>query len=257
MNQMTEDSQIDSKTKLDRPSIIKLTNISFSYPGSRDKVLDSLNLNIRTGDRIGMMAPNGSGKTTLLHTIMGLCKPKAGVIEVLGNTMKTEKDFTSIRSRVGLLFQDSDDQLFCPTVLDDVAFGPLNLGYPPQQAIDISRKILKNLGIEEFEESVTHRLSGGQKRLVALAAVLAMSPGILLLDEPTAGLDTAVKQKLINILNNLDITYFVISHEFDFLNAVTDNVYSMDKGKILTDDEIHVHHHEHIHKHGKHPHVHK
>ena len=151
----------------------------------------------------------------------------------------------------------SDDQLFCPTVLDDVAFGPLNLGYSRQQAIDASRKILKDLGIEEFEQSVTHRLSGGQKRLVALAAVLAMSPAILLLDEPTAGLDAAVKQKLVYILNHLDITYFVISHEFDFLNAVTDKVFSMENGKILTDDEIHIHRHEHIHKHGKHPHVHK
>ena len=250
-------SQIESNNLEDRPSIIKLTNISFSYPGSKTRVLDCLNLDIRTGDRIGMMAPNGSGKTTLLHTIMGLCKPEEGGIEVLGSPMKTEKDFTRIRSRVGLLFQDSDDQLFCPTVLDDVAFGPLNLGYSRHQAIDASRNILKNLGIEEFEQSVTHRLSGGQKRLVALAAVLAMSPAILLLDEPTAGLDTAVKEKLIHILKNLDITYFVISHEFDFLSAVTDRVYSMDSGKILTDDEIHVHHHEHIHKHGKHPHVHK
>lgn len=248
---------IDSTPPADTASIIKLTNISFAYPGSENKVLNCLNLDIKQGDRIGMMAPNGSGKTTLLHTIMGLCKPETGCIEVLGNPMETEKDFTRIRSRVGLLFQDSDDQLFCPTVLDDVAFGPLNLGYSRQQAIDVSRKILKNLGLEEFEQSVTHRLSGGQKRLVALAAVLAMSPAILLLDEPTAGLDAAVKKKLIHILNHLDITYFVISHEFDFLNAVTDKVYSMDKGKILTDEEIHVHRHEHIHKHGKHPHIHK
>ncbi|RLB86398.1 MAG: ABC transporter ATP-binding protein, partial [Deltaproteobacteria bacterium] len=188
----------DTPTKT--PSIITLTNISFAYPGSGNKVLDCLNLDIKAGDRIGMMAPNGSGKTTLLHTIMGLCKPETGSIEVLGSHIKTEKDFTRIRSRVGLLFQDSDDQLFCPTVLDDVAFGPLNLGYSRQQAIDASRKILKNLGIEAFEQSVTHRLSGGQKRLVALAAVLAMSPAILLLDEPTAGLDAAVKKKLIHIL---------------------------------------------------------
>ncbi len=250
-------TQLGSKHPADTPSIIKLTNITFAYPGSENKVLDCLNLDIKSGDRIGMMAPNGSGKTTLLHTIMGLCKPETGGIEVLGTPMETEKDFTRIRSRVGLLFQDSDDQLFCPTVLDDVAFGPLNLGYSRQQAIDTSRKMLKNLGIEEFEQSVTHRLSGGQKRLVALAAVLAMSPAILLLDEPTAGLDVAVKKKLIHILNHLEITYFVISHEFDFLNAVADKVYSMDNGKILTDDEIHIHRHEHIHKHGKHPHVHK
>jgi cobalt/nickel transport system ATP-binding protein len=238
-------------------SIIKLENISFSYPGSLIKVLDDLNLEINTGDRIGMMAPNGSGKTTLLHTIMGLCKPDKGSIKVFGNPMETEKDFSIIRTRVGLLFQDSDDQLFCPMVLDDVAFGPLNLGYSRQQAIDIARKALKNLGIEELEGSVTHQLSGGQKRLVALAAVLAMSPDVLLLDEPTSGLDIGFKQKLIQILNHLDITYFVISHEFDFINSVTDKVFSMENGKILTDAEIHIHRHEHVHKHGKQPHVHK
>ncbi|MBU2627951.1 MAG: energy-coupling factor ABC transporter ATP-binding protein, partial [Proteobacteria bacterium] len=190
-------------------SIIKLEDLSFSYPGSDTKVLDHLNLEINKGDKIGMMAPNGSGKTTLLHTIMGLCKPDAGTIKVFGNLVQHEKDFLAVRSKIGLLFQDSDDQLFCPTVLDDVAFGPLNLGFSRQEAIDLSRKTLEKLGILSFEQSVTHRLSGGQKRLVALAAVLAMEPEVLLLDEPTAGLDNKVKEKLIHILNTLDISYFV------------------------------------------------
>ena len=242
---------------IDNSSIIKLEDISFSYPGSNTRVLDHLNLEINKGDRIGMMAPNGSGKTTLLHTIMGLCKPESGTIEVFGKLLKNEKDFIPVRSKIGLLFQDSDDQLFCPTVLDDVAFGPLNLGFSVQDAIDISKKTLERLGIQDFEQRVTHRLSGGQKRLVALAAVLAMEPEVLLLDEPTAGLDNKVKEKLIHILNALDISYFVISHEFDFAKAVTDKIYSMESGKILTDDEIHIHRHEHVHKHGKHPHIHK
>lgn len=241
----------------DNSSVIKLEDICFFYPGSTAKVLDHLNLEINKGDRIGMMAPNGSGKTTLLHTIMGLCKPDSGTIKVFGKVLTHEKDFLPVRSKIGLLFQDSDDQLFCPTVLDDVAFGPLNLGFSRQGAIDISRKTLERLGILSFEQRVTHRLSGGQKRLVALAAVLAMEPEILLLDEPTAGLDHKVKEKLIYILNGLDISYFVISHELDFVKAVTDKIYSMENGKILTDDEIHIHHHEHVHKHGKHPHIHK
>ena len=241
----------------DISSIIKLENISFFYPGSDTRVLDHLNLEISKGDRIGMMAPNGSGKTTLLHTIMGLCKPNSGTIEVFGKLLKNEKDFIPVRSKIGLLFQDSDDQLFCPTVLDDVTFGPLNLGFSPQDATDIAQKILERLGIQNLEQSITHRLSGGQKRLVALASVLAMEPKVLLLDEPTAGLDNKVKEKLIHILNSLDISYFVISHEFDFVKAVTDKIYSMEKGKILTDDEIHIHRHEHVHKHGKHPHIHK
>ncbi len=239
------------------PSIISLRNITYSYPGSDFKVLDHLCLELKTNDRIGMMAPNGSGKTTLLHTIMGLCQPESGDIFIFDKQLKTEIDFVPIRSKIGLLFQNSDDQLFCPTVLDDVAFGPLNLGFSRSQAIDIANKILDQLGIKKFEDRVTHRLSGGQKRLVALAAVLAMKPEILLLDEPTAGLDDKVKGRLIDILNSLDISYFVISHEFDFLKSVTDKIYSMDHGKILTDDKIHIHHHEHIHKHGKQPHVHE
>ena len=238
-------------------SVIKLEDISFSYAGSDTKVLDHLNLEINKGDRIGMMAPNGSGKTTLLHTIMGLCKPDSGTIKVFEKVLNNEKDFLLVRSKIGLLFQDSDDQLFCPTVLDDVAFGPLNLGFSRADAIDIARKTLEKLGILYFEKSVTHKLSGGQKRLVALASVLAMEPEVLLLDEPTAGLDNKVKEKLIHILNSLDISYFVISHEFDFARAVTDKIYSMENGRILRDDEIHIHRHEHIHKHGKQPHIHK
>jgi len=116
---------------------------------------------------------------------------------------------------------------------------------------------MNQLGIEMFEQSITHRLSGGQKRLVALAAVLAMEPEVLLLDEPTAGLDNVVKKKLVHILNHLDISYLLISHEFDFVKSVTDRIYSMENGKILSDDDIHIHHHEHIHRHGNHPHIHK
>jgi cobalt/nickel transport system ATP-binding protein len=238
-------------------SIIKLTDISYFYPGSTKKVLDHLDLEINPGDRIGMMAPNGSGKTTLLHTIMGLCKPESGTITIFGKVLTQERDFLPVRSKIGLLFQDSDDQLFCPTVLDDVAFGPLNLGFAQQEASDIARNTLEKLGILSFEHSVTHRLSGGQKRLVALAAVLAMAPEILLLDEPTAGLDNTVKNTLIHILNGLDISYFVISHEFDFVKAVTDKIYSMENGRILTDNDIHIHRHEHVHKYGKQPHNHK
>jgi len=238
-------------------SIIHLEDISFSYPGSSTKVLDGLNLKISSGDRIGLMAPNGSGKTTLLHTIMGLCRPESGTIKIFDTPMNTEKDFSSIRTRVGLLFQDSDDQLFCPTVMEDVAFGPLNMGLGRKASVAKAESVLDSLGIKNFQNRVTHRLSGGQKRLVALAAVLAMSPEILLLDEPTSGLDAGVKKTLTGILNRLDISYLIISHEFDFLNTVADKIFSMEEGRILTDEEIHVHHHEHVHKHGRNPHIHK
>lgn len=237
--------------------IIQLENISYSYPGSTFKVLHQLDLEIRQSDRIGLVAPNGSGKTTLLHTIMGLTQPSEGLIYIFGEPMLCEADFVPIRSKIGLLFQDSDDQLFCPTVIDDVAFGPLNLGFPQKTAAEKAEQILERLGIDNLKDQITHRLSGGQKRLVALAAVLAMEPEVLLLDEPTAGLDSEVKNKLVKILKSLETAYFVISHEFDFLVDVTKKIYSMDSGRILTDDEVHIHRHEHIHRLGNHPHKHE
>ncbi len=236
--------------------LIRLTDISFTYAGGTRPVLDNLNLEILQGDRIGMMAPNGSGKTTLVHTIMGLCRPQAGTIEIFGRPMEKESDFAGIRTRVGLLFQDSDDQLFCPTVLDDVAFGPLNQGLAPRQAGIKAEETLERLEISHLRDAVTHRLSGGQKRLVALAAVMAMSPKILLLDEPTAGLDAEVKTTLAQVLKGLGMTYLVISHEYDFVDEVAKRIFSMEGGRILTDSEIHVHRHEHFHRHGNRPHSH-
>jgi len=236
--------------------IIKLERIFFAYPGSTVKVLDDLNLEVYEKERIGMMAPNGSGKTTLFHTIMGLCRPDSGKIELFGKPVSTEKEFQAVRSKIGLMFQDADDQLFCPTVVDDVAFGPLNLGMSAHDARNRAQEVLSTLGIIELEDCITHRLSGGQKRLVALASVLAMEPAVLLLDEPTAGLDNGVKEKLVGIMNSLDISYVVISHEFNFLSSITDRVFSMENGKILTDDEVKIHHHEHMHKLGNRPHKH-
>lgn len=119
--------------------IVELEEICFTYPGAGRPVLNHLNLTLNPGDRIGLMAPNGSGKTTLLHTIMGLCRPESGTIRLFGSPMTEEKDFSRVRTRLGLLFQDSDDQLFCPTVLDDVAFGPLNLGASRREARDKAR----------------------------------------------------------------------------------------------------------------------
>ena len=224
--------------KIVKTPVIRLEKISFTYPGSTAKVLDCLDLDLYARDRIGMMAPNGSGKTTLFHTIMGLCRPDSGRIEIFGRPVSTEVEFQKVRSKIGLMFQDADDQLFCPTVVDDVAFGPLNLGLTPKNALKKARDILAALGIADLEPAITHRLSGGQKRLVALASVLAMEPRVLLLDEPTAGLDDKVKERLVEILNTLDVTLLVIAHDFNFLTSITDRVFSMENGRILLDDEI-------------------
>jgi cobalt/nickel transport system ATP-binding protein len=237
------------------PSIICLKGVSYAYPGGTF-VLQDLNLNLVRGDRIGLVAPNGSGKTTLFHVIMGLLKPSAGSIELFGRPVCMEKDFVEVRRRVGLLFQDADDQLFSPTVLEDVAFGPLNLGKSKSEAIEISKKTLAFLGLQGFEDRITFKLSGGEKRLVSLATLLAMEPEVLLLDEPTSGLDSQTKTKLIGILTSLDLSLVVISHEFDFLSAVTHHIYTMEDGKIRVDQELVLHRHEHAHMLGKQPHRH-
>lgn len=234
---------------------IALDSLCFGYP-NRAPVIQGLSFTLFQGDRIGLVAPNGSGKTTLFHLIMGLLKPQAGRIDLFGHRMQRESDFESARRRMGLLFQDADDQLFSPTVLEDVAFGPLNLGKSKQEALDLSRRTLSFLGLDGFEDRVTFKLSGGEKRLVSLATVLAMEPEVLLLDEPTTGLDTATKTTLVEVLNRLEMTCMVISHEFEFLSRTTEHAYTMENGRILTDEEVHFHTHQHAHKMGHHPHRH-
>ena len=236
--------------------LINLEGISFRYPGG-SQVLANLDFHFHRGDRVGLIAPNGSGKTTLLHLIMGLLKPCAGRIEIFGKPAKDEKDFTDVRRRIGLLFQDADDQLFSPTVLEDVAFGPLNLGKPKNEAIQIAQKTLAFLGLDGFENRITFKLSGGEKRLVSLATVLAMEPEILLLDEPVNGLDMKTKAKLKEIMSGINLSYLLISHDFDFLAEIVDAIYTLEDGKILLDKELHLHEHVHAHEHGVYPHRHE
>lgn len=235
--------------------VIELTDIGFHYPNQTD-VLKGFNFKLQQGERVGIIAPNGSGKTTLLHLIMGILKPVEGAVNIFGQTVQLEADFTLVRRKIGLLFQDADDQLFSPTVLEDVAFGPLNLGKSKSEAIEISISTLKFLGLEGFEDRMTTRLSGGEKRLVALATILAMQPMVLLLDEPTSGLDEKTKQRLVKVLNTLSISLVIVSHDFEFLDSVTDRINTIRDGQILKEDEFVMHSHAHSHPYGQQKHVH-
>jgi cobalt/nickel transport system ATP-binding protein len=223
--------------------LINLEGISFKYPGG-PMVLKDLDFNLSRGNRIGLIAPNGSGKTTLFHIIMGLLKPLSGKLEIFGKRVREEKDFADVRRRIGLLFQDADDQLFSPTVLEDVAFGP-------------ARRTLNFLGLSGFDDRITFKLSGGEKKLVSLATVLAMEPEILLLDEPINGLDKKTKTKITEVLSGLGLSFILISHDFDFLAETADTIYTMEDGKILLDKELHVHEHIHAHELGTYPHQHE
>jgi cobalt/nickel transport system ATP-binding protein len=161
-----------------------------------------------------------------------------------------------VRQNIGLLFQDPDDQLFSPTVLEDVAFGPLNQGKSTSEAKFIAKETLRSLGLSGVEDRVTYKLSGGEKRLVSLATVLAMKPKALLLDEPTTGLDSETTNRLINILNQLDLAYVFISHDMDFIVQTTDSVCGLLNGRIVPEEEIAPHTHIHAHGFGRLPHSH-
>jgi len=235
--------------------ILNLQKVCFHYPGG-PSVLKNLDFHMQAGERIALVASNGSGKTTLFHIIMGLLKPVSGTLEAFGEPRRTEPDFVQVRRRIGLLFQDPDDQLFSPTVLEDVAFGPLNLGKSRKEAVDIARRTLSYLQLNGFEDRVTYKLSGGEKRLVSLATVLAMEPEVLLLDEPFAGLDSGTKEMLTDTLESLALSFILVSHEYEFLSRLVNRSYTMEDGKILLDEDLHVHIHSHAHQLGKQPHRH-
>jgi cobalt/nickel transport system ATP-binding protein len=236
--------------------IIRLEDVSCSYP-SGGPVLENVNFTLREGEKLGLIGPNGSGKSTFLHILVGLMTAVSGRIRIFGRQVEREKDFREVREKIGLLFQNADDQLFNPTVLEDVAFGPLNLGIKPDEARERSIQTLKRLNLTGFENRLTHRLSGGEKRLVALATVLVMEPRVLLLDEPVTGVDEDTTQRIMAILNNLDISYIIVSHEYDFLALTTREIYRLEKGRILYDgDSATLHSHYHRHPAGEVPHEH-
>jgi len=216
----------------EKEAVIKFVDLSFAYP-SQDYVFKKLNFNFFKGERIGLVGPNGSGKTTLFHLIMGLLNPLEGKIEIFGKERAVEKDFIEIRERIGLLFQDPDDQLFSPTVAEDIAFGPLNLRKNHQETKKILKETLETLGLAGFEDRITYNLSYGEKRLVSLATVWAMQPEVLLLDEPTIWLDEGTIEKIVQILNNHPhLSYIIISHDKNFLKKTTKHIYQMDNGEI-------------------------
>lgn len=210
--------------------IISLKNISFSYDDR--VVLNDLNLEVYEGERIGLTGPNGSGKTTLLYIIMGLLKPNSGRVEIFGKVREKEKDFIEVRKKIGLLFQDSDSQLFCPTVKEDIAFGPLNLGKTKEEVMDIVRETCEILNLKGFENRITYKLSYGEKRLVALATVIAMKPECFLLDEPSSGLDEDTVRRLLDYLKNTSKTQIIVSHDKDFIREAINKVYLLEGGKI-------------------------
>jgi cobalt/nickel transport system ATP-binding protein len=217
---------------IDPNTLIKVTGLTYRYP-RRGVVLDSVDFSLHAGERVALTGPNGAGKTTLLHLLVGLKKPKAGEVWAFGEPRTEEKQFVEVRARAGFLFQDPDDQLFCPTVLEDVAFGPLNLGKTREQALRIASDTLAALGMAGFEERITHQLSGGEKRMITLASVLAMEPDVLLLDEPSNALDTQARKRLIDTLLELPQAMIIISHDQDFIDQLATREVRLESAKLI------------------------
>ncbi len=236
--------------------VIELNDITYAYPGG-STVIDRASLAVSRDERVGIIGPNGSGKTTLFHLIMGLIRPLSGGMRIFGREVSDERDFFEVRRKIGFLFQNPDDQLFCPTVLEDVAFGPLNLGRPTVEARTIAQNTLATLGIADFAHRVSHKLSHGEKKLVALASVLAMGPEVLILDEPTAGLDQNTRARLMEIIDGLGLTLVTTSHEMDFLSRMADIFYTLADGRIGEARGITPHTHTHVHVGGEYAHRHE
>nr|WP_205762583.1 ABC transporter ATP-binding protein [Magnetospirillum aberrantis] len=211
--------------------MFRLEDLGFAHDPARP-VLAGLEFSLSAGERVAVLGDNGAGKTTLLHLMVGLLRPQAGRVLAFGAERRREADFHDVRARAGLLFQDPDDQLFCPTVAEDVAFGPLNLGAGRAEAQDAVAEALEQVGLPGFGERVTHKLSGGEKRLVTLAAVLAMRPEVLLLDEPSNALDRAARERLIDILAGLPQAMVIVSHDDDLVERLATRRVVLRGGRI-------------------------
>ncbi len=215
----------------DMPAI-SVSGLSFAYPGG-PAVLDQLRFDVAAGETVGLVGPNGAGKTTLFLCLAGVLKIAPGQASVAGLDPATDRK--QLPAKVGIVFQNSDDQLFSATVGDDVAFGPLNLRLPPDEVRRRVDEALARVGLTGFEPRVPHHLSGGEKRRAALAGVLAMRPEILLLDEPSMFLDPHGRRELMALLAEIGGTQVIAAHDLGFILDRCRRVLVLDRGKLVAD----------------------
>jgi cobalt/nickel transport system ATP-binding protein len=211
---------------------IEVRNLSFSYPDGHEALKDIL-LSIAPGEKVALVGPNGAGKSTLLLHLNGILIGQ-GRVTVCGLTVE-QKNLSRVRAMVGLVFQNPDDQLFSPTVFDDVAFGPLYQGLEPAE---VSRRVdsaLAAVRMTGYAQRVSHHLSAGEKKRIAIATVLSMNPEVLVLDEPTAGLDPRARRTLINLLRDLPMTMLAASHDLAMVRELLPRMVIMDEGRIVAD----------------------
>jgi cobalt/nickel transport system ATP-binding protein len=219
--------------------LFQLENLSHMYSDGT-LALDEVSLSFAEGERTALLGTNGSGKTTLLHHLNGVLKPTSGKVYFEDKPLKYDsKSLLNLRRRVGFIFQDPNDQLFAPTVKQDVAFGPLNLGQPADQVKKVVDEALRTVGMAEYAEKPPHFLSLGQKKRVALAGVLAMQPEVLIMDEPTSNLDPRATSDILHLLLHLNkefkITLILATHDVDMVPLFANKLYILDKGKLVSE----------------------
>lgn len=218
-------------------ALLSVRAVTFAYAGERNALAD-VSFDVEPGERVGLVGPNGAGKTTLFLCLAGVLKPSSGTIRLLDLDPASPAHRSQLPRHVGLVFQDSDDQLFCPSVRDEVAFGPLNLGWPADLVRAAVAEALGQVHLEGYEDRAPHHLSGGEKRRVALAGVLAMRPELLLLDEPTSHLDPRGRRALTAILQSLPTAMLIASHDLDFILATCHRALVFDQGAVVAAGDL-------------------
>ena len=225
-------------------AIIQIENMSFTYPDGTP-ALHNINMEIMNMERAAVIGPNGAGKSTLFLHFNGILRPTSGSIIVNGNELKYDKkNLMNVRQNVGIVFQNPDDQLFAPTVIEDVAFGPMNMGLSKDEVERRVDEALEHVGMVEFKNKAPHHLSGGQKKRVAIAGILAMQPEIMVLDEPTTGLDPKGVDQIMNILYDLNregMSIIIASHDVEMVTEFASKIFVLHDGEIIgqgTPDEI-------------------
>ncbi len=212
---------------------IELEEVSFSYPDGH-QALDNITFLLGHGESVGVVGANGAGKSTLLSILSGIVFPQKGSVRV-GDIPVTKKTLAEVRRSIGLVFQEPDDQLFMTSVYDDVAFGPRNYRLDEKEVEQRVIRALEEVGISHLKDRPPYKLSGGEKKLAAIAAVISMKPDILIMDEPTASLDPKARRKVMNILKSFSHTKIITSHDLDMIMDMCERTIILKSGKIAAD----------------------
>ena len=212
--------------------IIRIENLFFHYPDGQ-QALSNINLAIFRGETVAFIGPNGAGKSTLLLHLNGILRSD-GIVKVFGRPIN-EDNLREVRSKIGLVFQNPDDQLFSPTVFDDVAFGPINQGYSKAEVQQLVARALDWVGMTGYEQRSPHHLSFGEKKRIAIATVLSMNPEVLVIDEPTSNLDPRSKWALMSLLKKLPMTMIIASHDLELVQVLCQRAIILDQGQVIAD----------------------